>query len=299
VGAIRPSGPFPLLCLDGTQGGAKTSIGRVAVKLIDPRVAGTRGPAKNEDVSSVPSWLADALCRLSTGAGLSKRTHYTNDEETVLDATRPVILNGRSLTVPTDLRDRMILLTLERIPDKKRRPESELWEEFEKACPRILGVLLNAVSAALRNLPTVSLAEYPRMADFAAWVSAAEQGLGWPKGRFHELYGRRIRAARAEILENDPLARAVLRLMQARAEWEGNATELAAALREAAEPAHASRLPSAQKMRGALTIITPELEDVGIAFRPLSHRRLIRLERAAERHDRHDVQVNVTGTVTA
>jgi hypothetical protein len=42
-----------------------------------------------------------------------------------------------------------------------------------------LAGLLDAVSTALANLVTVRLAERPRMADFAKWVSAAEPALEW------------------------------------------------------------------------------------------------------------------------
>src|SRR3546814_12373766 len=39
---------------------------------------------------------------------------------------------------------------------------------------RSLGALLDAASAALRELPNVRLPRVPRMADFAEWVTAAE-----------------------------------------------------------------------------------------------------------------------------
>ena len=49
-----------------------------------------------------------------------------------------------------DLGDRAIFLTLLPIGDSQRRPESELWREFEIARPRILGALLDAVVRGLR-----------------------------------------------------------------------------------------------------------------------------------------------------
>jgi len=41
------------------------------------------------------------------------------------------------------------------VPDQQRPPEDALWGAFEKACPRILGALLDAVSAALWHIPHV------------------------------------------------------------------------------------------------------------------------------------------------
>jgi hypothetical protein len=49
----------------------------------------------------------------------------------------------------------------------QRRPESELWREFEIARPRILGTLLDAAAHGLRALDGVHLEGLPRMADFA------------------------------------------------------------------------------------------------------------------------------------
>ena len=74
--------------------------------------------------------------------------------------------------------DRAITLTLPAIINKSRKREYELWQEFDNECPRILGVLLDAVSCALRRLPEVNLESSPRMVDLAHWVTAAEPGLG-------------------------------------------------------------------------------------------------------------------------
>ena len=48
-----------------------------------------------------------------------------------------------------------------------RRDEAQFWREFEQTRPRILGALLDATTAGLRNLTNVRLDQLPRMADFA------------------------------------------------------------------------------------------------------------------------------------
>src|SRR5438046_1958550 len=68
----------------------------------------------------------------------------------------------------------------------RRRTEAELWANFDKAAPGILGGLLDVMSAALARLPDTVLpgeaAADLRMADFALLAIAAEPGLGWPRG---------------------------------------------------------------------------------------------------------------------
>src|SRR5215212_3526332 len=81
-----------------------------------------------DNLSGLPPWLSDALCRLSTGGGFGTRKLFADDEETLFDATRPIILNGiTDVATRADLLDRAIVLTLPTIPEEERRPEAELW----------------------------------------------------------------------------------------------------------------------------------------------------------------------------
>ena len=107
-----------------------------------------------DNVSGLPAWISDTLCRLATGGGFAVRQLYTDQDEVLFDAARPVILNGiEDIVTRPDLADRAVFLTLEPIPEERRRPEAELWAAFEAERPRILGVLLDAVVEGLRRLP--------------------------------------------------------------------------------------------------------------------------------------------------
>jgi transposase-like protein len=125
-----------------------------------------------DNISNLPPWLSDAYCRPSTGGGFSARELCTDSEEVLFDATRPVILNGiTDVATRPDLLDRGLIVTLPPIPEEKRRPEAELWRDFEKARPRIPGALFDAVSGALGAVESVRLEGMPRMADFAVWAT--------------------------------------------------------------------------------------------------------------------------------
>ena len=111
-----------------------------------------------DNLSGLPNWLSDALCRLATGGSFAVRQLYTDDEEVLFEAARPILLNGIEEVVSRpDLGDRAIFLTLAPIGEAQRRPESELWREFEIARPRILGALLDAVVHGLRAMGRVHL----------------------------------------------------------------------------------------------------------------------------------------------
>ncbi len=205
VAALRPRGPYPALALSGEQGSAKSTAARVLRALVDPNAAPLRAQPREprdlmiaatngwvvalDNLSAVPVWLSDALCRLATGGGFAVRELFSDAEEALFDAQRPVLLTGiEELATRGDLLDRALVVTLPAIPEDARRPESELWPAFEAARPRVLGALLAAVAAGLARLPETRLARLPRMADFALWVTAAEPAL-WPEpGAFLRAY---------------------------------------------------------------------------------------------------------------
>ncbi|MGD0397574.1 MAG: toprim domain-containing protein [Syntrophobacteraceae bacterium] len=243
VQCFNPSGPYPILNLEGEQGTGKSHTAYIMRSLVDPSTAMLRTVPREErdlmiaannswllafdNLSGVPDWLSDALCRLSTGGGLSTRELYTDTEEIIFEARRPQILTGIDrISSRHDLIDRSIIITLPVIPDDKRREEKEIWLEFEAARPRILGALLDAVSCALRNISTTKLERLPRMADFAKWVTAAEPALPWESGGFMEAYAVNRKGAIILTLDADVVAVAVIILMDSVTEWSGTPTEL-------------------------------------------------------------------------
>jgi hypothetical protein len=169
--------------------------------------------------------LADALCRLATGGGLSKRQLYSDDEEVIFELQRPIILTGiAELASRQDLTDRAVILNLERIDEVIT--EKKLWKEFEAVRPRILGALCDAVAAALQRLDAVELPVVPRMADFAEWATASEPGLGLPDGAFLDAYLENRSEAVDLAIEGDSVAVAVQALAGKYRQWSGTATDL-------------------------------------------------------------------------
>jgi hypothetical protein len=247
VASVRPRGPYPVVNLLGGEGTAKTTTAMALRSLVDPSAMPTRSEPKDmrdlaiaahnshviafDNLSSIPVWLSDGLCRLSTGGGFATRELYENAEEVLFDFQRPVILTGiEELAVRGDLLHRSLLLYLR--PIKSYRPEREFWAAYDAAHPRLLGALLDAVSVALRRLDEIPADNLPRLADFARWAAAAELGLGLDDGEFTEAYAANRDSANALAIEASPVAHEVLRLVDAVGDWEGTATELLDILNE-------------------------------------------------------------------
>jgi len=199
--------------------------------IIDPNVAHVRTPPKDErdlaiggansyivsfdNVSCLPVWFADGLCRIATGSGFASRTLYTDDDETVLQVCRPVILNGiEDFATRGDVVDRLVPVQLQPITEERRRTEAEIWREFEELQPGLLGWLFDVVAAGLRTLPTVKLAKAPRMADFAYFAVACESALGIEPGVFLRSFASAKRTAEGALLDNSLVAQAIIKVLQ-------------------------------------------------------------------------------------
>src|SRR5262249_44143329 len=158
-----------------------------------------------DNVSGLPPWISDTLCRLATGGGFAVRQLYTDQDEVLFDATRPVILNGiEDIVTRPDLADRAVFLTLEPIPEDSRLPEQAVCTPSDAERPRILGTLLDAVVECLKRLSKSRLEKLPRMADFALWATACETAL-WPAATFWSAYcGNRDEAVEG-VIDADPI----------------------------------------------------------------------------------------------
>ena len=285
VSALRPALPCPILVAKGEQGAGKSTACRVISSLIDPRTSALRGAprevrdlvaaARNswlvcfDNLSHLPNDLADAACRLATGGGFGGRELYSDHDEAVFDATRPLLFNA----IPDlgasrpDFLDRALIIDLHDIRPELRRDERQLWREFEGARPRILGALLDAVALGLRKLPSLVLGKLPRMADFAAWASACEEGLGLRCGEFLKVYQANRADARNLALESSPLYEPLREL--AKQGFRGSTAELLVRLNSMVSDGirRSQRWPKAPNALGnALRRMAGNLRATGIEF---------------------------------
>jgi hypothetical protein len=228
-----------------------------------------------DNVSSVAPWISDTLCRLATGGGFATRTLHTDDDETLFNATRPIILNGiEDMVKRSDLASRSIFITLEPMPECERRAEREFYDEFNKDCPKIFGTLLTALAGGLGCLPKTKLTYLPRMADFALWASACEHTL-WNAGSFQAAYFANIGKATEHVIEADIIGCAVRDFMAGRHEWEGTAAALLGELTEAA-PDRTTKSKDwpvdSTRMAGRLRRVAEPLRKIGLSIHfPTNH----------------------------
>jgi len=282
-GAYTDRGPTPVLSLGGGQGSAKSTATRVIQRLVDPRGGALRSaPRKDEDlaIAARNSWvlsfdnlsrigmdLSDGFCRLATGAAFATRQLYTNSEECIFAARRPVILNSIVDVVGRpDLLERTVIVQLQKISEEDRLEENVFWARFEEARPRLLGAALAALSGALARWDDLRPARMPRMADFYRLALAVGEQLPGGMATFEAAWNEMQETAVQSALEASPIGESLLKILEARSGWRAPAAELLRELntsRALGSRDHDSWPQTPQGLVHALRRLTPSLEAVG------------------------------------
>ena len=246
LSALRGTGPYPVLVLNGEQGSAKSTFSKIVRLLTDPSSADLRTLPREEreffisamnshvmafdNVSQISDMKSDTICRIATGAGASFRQLYTDQDEVMFQVSRPIILNGIGNIVDrADLADRCVFINLKPISIDERKSQSEIMEAFDAVRPAIFGALLDGLAHGLRKLPSISPLNLPRMADFAIWSMACETAY-WEEGSFGQAYDRNLTDSVEVMLEDDPLFLVLQRVIASDGLIKETATELLAKL---------------------------------------------------------------------
>lgn len=232
LGCLGPP-PYTGLFVNGPQSSAKSSLCRFVRKVLDPRRGGLRRPPNREsdlgpaiernfilaldNVSEIKPWLADNLCTISTGGAIATRRLYTDSDEVIVEASRPILANGiPDLTDRPDLRDRAICIRLSPVDPGKRRSEAELNEKFASIHASVLGAFLDAAVVAMRDHRSCATTADVRNIDAHRWCVAAEAHFGVPLGTLEAAMAESRDDSAADAIESSPVAVAILSLLSAR-----------------------------------------------------------------------------------
>ncbi|MDP2843338.1 MAG: hypothetical protein Q8O06_06870, partial [Acetobacterium sp.] len=247
--------PHTIFVFFGEKGASKSTTMRIVKKIVDPAMMDLLSmPTSKEDLAIVlnnhymPSFdnletlsveKSNMLCMAATGGAFSKRTRYTDSDETIHEFKKCVQLNGVNIVATkSDLLDRSITLELERIKKKDRLTEEEIWQKFDEDLPRILGAIFNALAAAIPLHGTEKLDEVGRMADFTYWGYAIAEVLGVTGDAFLKAYLKNQGKANEEALASNPTASAVIAMMRYKKNWTSSVSVLLKELEQVAADEH-------------------------------------------------------------
>lgn len=307
VAGLIPGFPHPFSVFHGPQGSAKSTAVSVFKQLLDPSQIRLSSPPDSfrefvqlgshhwflpiDNLSNLPEWLSDALCRACTGEGFSKRELYSDDDDVVYSFQNVGSLNGINLVVDKpDLLERCIILGLEKIEQVESLTSFN--NRLKEARPKILGAMFDAVAGALKHIDEVTLETQFRMSDFVRWGSAIALALGHEAKDFTTAYKANIRLQNQEAIDASPIAQAIEAFMKGQGqEWHGTPTELHGLLNETAAAlkidTKSEAWPKASNwVWRRIALVTTNLKARGIkATRESGEERAISLVKEAENAD--------------
>ena len=295
VKALVPGGTDPILAIAGYAGSGKTTTANFLRSLVDPFTKGTtlakipeidhiaihaqqRRILSIDNISHITSDQSDTLCNVATGGGFSKRTLYTNSEETILDVQNLTILTsiGNVVTKP-DLLERSIVIDMLKITDDDRKSESKLLLDFELYHADLLGSLLDITVAALHHRDTTEPPQYSRMVEFAHLGEGVEKCLGtgdteqpnYPSESMKNRMAAGVEIANDIAIEASPVASTIRDWMKSQQEWTGTTKELLNILKPYAKKSElAGTLPkNANSLGGELKKCESALAQYGIIIK--------------------------------
>ncbi len=245
--ALGGEGPYSVLLIIGEGGAAKSTLARMIVALVDPRLlpllnapaskrdlyinASTRALVAYNNLSYLEKNISDGLCTATEGGAESWRALFTDEDESSIPAKAPFILVAIDNVVTRgDLASRTLKTDLAAFPSGiERLTDLEFWKKFDEAAPVIFGALLQALSEGLRRYDSLDRKGLPRLAAFAKFVIACETAF-WDAGTFAKAFAEFAEFAADDVLSGDPIAAVFEEFMEGKLEWEGTATKLLAEL---------------------------------------------------------------------
>ena len=232
------------------KGCGKTTLSKIIKRIVDPcNFKVTPIPDKKDDlhvllynsflccfdnVSAISDDFSDVFCGAITGTSIAKRSLYTNGKLTVATLHNTIVINGIGV-VPTrdDLAERMILIRLNKITSKERRTDTQIWQDFEKTLPEILGSIFNTLSRAMQEIQKSQTNDISRIGDAFVEMIAIAKSLGIDEVEFRRIYNDNVETLK-QVRSTSPLIESIKEFMtknQGR-KFQGKANDVLMKIRE-------------------------------------------------------------------
>lgn len=239
----------PHLVITGPQGSGKSTLARSILTMAgNENVAGTQLVTDPKDVvvqakggmilyydnvQRLSEDQSNTFCKLSTGAGITFRKLYSNDDEYTWTGTRSAI--PTAITDPInadDLRSRCLFISLSEL-GQSFVTEAAMEERLEEHHADVFSLVLDAVSASMKRLPSASSPS--RMGDLLEKCRLAKDVIGVTDDELDRVFQQpQATTASSDTSAGSSLIWAVTDLLfrSERARWEGTASDLADALNQ-------------------------------------------------------------------
>ena len=229
LAAWVPDVSYSVICVMGPHGSGKTGLTREFKTIVDPEngavetaegktpedtfvIASKRHAITLDNMDELSATMASTLCGIATGSQMTKRTLYTNSDESAMKARANVFLNARDDTIlrRPDILDRTAFVDLDRVGNSIA--EDVMAARAKAIRPRIVGGLLNAFAKIIDKIDTTKNADDSRMAVAATVMRLLDETFAPPTSADAAYRAARGRAARA-VAGAKPFLLAVLHVV--------------------------------------------------------------------------------------
>lgn len=186
------------------RGSGKSTLNRIIDRLLDPSNTEPKIMSKGLDnfqmmlancylasfdnVRDISIDQSDTLCSAITGGTVVKRVLYETSKVAELRLHNVVVINGIDVfPSESDLAERFLLFPLKKIKPNKINTDHDLFAEFEKVRPAILGCIFDILASATEIIKTLTPKEPTRMANAYTEMLAIANVLGISEEKFHEM----------------------------------------------------------------------------------------------------------------
>jgi len=295
------SGAYPVLILNGNAGTGKTTASRMLRRLVDPNKIEIASKPKIEDLrvmgsryhlfsfdnlSGISPSFSDSICKFATGDNQSVRKLYTTNDELTISIKKPCLMNGiDEIAKRGDLVSRSVKLNLNKI--HHRKTERQVWDDFIKDTPSILGALMDGLVSVIRHLHTISIDDVSRMADFCQIATAASNAYEWDEKLFMDRYKANIKNTYIDSMESSQFGNAIMNMFEKKIYFKGTPMKL---LKELEDMGYVSDkvirsqswVTTSKGVVSQLDRLSGSMEIIGIEYeksRDRTNKTIIRLER--------------------
>jgi hypothetical protein len=273
--------PRTILALEGSGGSGKSSLMKRILDVVDPTsmamasdprsmrdwqsVAWSRHVVSLDNISVIPPWFSDVLCRASTGDAGGGRALYHEKKVSITALQVSVVMTTTGIDIArNDLEQRMLFVPVSAMQDDDRKTVwnlTEYWSEFR---PRALGALLDALATVLPWLDKVQPPTLPRMADFGQLLAAMDAAQ-ISQGAF-EAYLSSIAQSNQDAASRSVFVRALTSVVGQCRGWRGTPTQLVDAVARRVHWSERKELPGPRAVMARLEDARRGLLAKGISF---------------------------------
>lgn len=243
IAEFFPNVNTPVCWLCGEKGASKSTTLRKLQRIISPTNSDLIGMPKNiedmairlnrnyfttiDNCSKINLCMSDLLARSTTNGSMTKRKLYSDQDEQIINISSKIAINSiGEIVTQADLLDRCFIVKLPRVDKSIIKTEREIWNEFDKDLPIMMGCIFKIIAEVLTFSSDIETKEFIRLVDYHLLCLKIGLVLGLEETEVNELIWDNQKVVNQITIDEDVIATTIISLMSTRKNYVGSVSEL-------------------------------------------------------------------------